>query len=646
MLNPITLGGRIKVAVLKCRMCGGDIVAGDGQTYGACDSCGSVVTLPRVDDQRMENLFNRANHFRLISEFDRAIATYEIILNEDNTNAEAHWGLLLSRYGIEYVEDPVSRERIPTCHRIHTTSILSDDDYMAALHYAPDEYSYSLYEAEGKRLTELQRSMLQVSAQAEPFDVFICYKETTDGGSRTKDSALAQDIYYQLVNAGFHVFFARVTLENILGRQYEPYIFAALNSAKVMLVIGTKPEHFNAVWVKNEWSRFLDLSRKDHEKVLIPCYRDMNVYNLPDKLSVLQSQDMSKIGFMQDLLHGIEKVIRQKKATETQREGNSGIVGATPGVDPLYRRACLFLEDGDFVQANEYFDRVLDLSPEFAPAYMGKLCVDKQINMEARLSDLREPIDEEPNFKKAVRFADVKQKEVYLGYQNKIKELILLDKNEAAYCCAIAAMEKSKNINDYRRVASRFNELGDFKDAKVQADACIRIANNLALQEKEEMYRAAVEKKQQAYGEHEFIFLARTFERMGDFRDAKQLAQECRQLVKEYAAKQKEELYQEAIKKRKEAKKEIEYLSAGRCFKALGDYKDALYRAEMCQRRAQKAAIRERREKLIRRIITILVLIVGAALCMLYYYVILPANTSNSRKKSVSAVSYGVACWR
>ena len=50
---------------------------------------------------------------------------------------------------------------------------------------------------------------------------------------------------------GYKVFFSRITLEDKLGMQYEPYIFAALNSAKVMLAFGTKYEYFHAVWVKN-----------------------------------------------------------------------------------------------------------------------------------------------------------------------------------------------------------------------------------------------------------------------------------------------------------------------------------------------------------------------------------------------------------
>mgnify|MGYP007110798585 CR=1 FL=1 len=42
---------------------------------------------------------------------------------------------------------------------------------------------------------------------------------------------------------------------------------------------------------------------------LLPCYRDMDPYDLPEALSVLQSYDMSKIGFMQDLIRGVKKVI-------------------------------------------------------------------------------------------------------------------------------------------------------------------------------------------------------------------------------------------------------------------------------------------------------------------------------------------------
>ena len=373
------------------------------------------------------NLYNRANHFRRQNEFDKAIGAYERILEQDDTDAEAHWGAVLSRYGIEYVEDPTSHARIPTCHRVQPTSILTDPDYLSALEYAPDDYSRSLYEQEAKHIADIQRGILAISAQEKPYDVFICYKETTDAGIRTKDSTLAQDIYYQLNNAGYKVFFARITLEDKLGQQYEPYIFAALNSAKVMLVIGTKPEFFNAVWVRNEWSRFLALMKDDRNKLLIPCYRDMDPYDLPEELSSLQSQDMSKIGFMQDVIRGVKKVLDAGKQ-EKQAPGVSQTqAGAAPSILSFLTRAQMFLEDGDWDSAGKYAEKILDIDPKCAQAYIVKLCVSRMVKREGDLVSCDSLLEGDMNYKKAIRFADDGQKKTYKGYNDAIKSRLALE---------------------------------------------------------------------------------------------------------------------------------------------------------------------------------------------------------------------------
>ena len=139
-----------------------------------------------------------------------------------------------------------------------------------------------VYKSEAEYIDKVQKGILEISNKEKPFDVFICYKETDDMGRRTPDSVLAQDLYYGLVKEGFKVFFSRITLESKLGTEYEPYIFAALNSAKAMVVVGTKPEYFNAVWVRNEWSRYLMLMQDDRSRTLIPAYKDMDPYDLPD----------------------------------------------------------------------------------------------------------------------------------------------------------------------------------------------------------------------------------------------------------------------------------------------------------------------------------------------------------------------------
>ncbi len=425
--------------IIKCKMCGGDIDFIPGATYGTCEYCGSTSTIPQAEDENKLNRYNRANHFRRQCEFDKAVAAYEKILEQDDTDAEAHWGAVISRFGIEYVEDPATHQRIPTCHRVQVASILTDEDYLAAVENAPDEESRRIYQEEAARIAEIQKGILAISANEKPYDVFICYKETDENGQRTRDSQWAQDVYYGLTEQGLKVFFSRITLEDKLGQQYEPYIFAALNSAKVMVVIGSRPEYFNAVWVKNEWSRYLSLMKHDHKRLLIPCYRDMDPYDLPEELSMLQSQDMSKIGFMQDLLRGIQKVMQQPtSAPQGVRVETATVETNAPGVTSLLKRAALFLEDGDTASAREYYDRVLDIDPECAEAYMGKVCAETGCRKESDLGALNYCVDMRGDWQKAVRFASAGQKQKYEGYMASVRAQVEEHCHELAIDCACA----------------------------------------------------------------------------------------------------------------------------------------------------------------------------------------------------------------
>ena len=453
--------------ILKCKMCGGDIQVKENTTFGTCESCGTTSTLPKINDERKANLYNRANHYRRQNEFDKAIQAYENILNEDSSDAEAHWGIVLSRYGIEYVEDPTSVQRIPTCHRVHSDPILNDADYIACLHNASDEYTKSLYEEEAKIISDIQKGILVISNKEEPFDVFICYKETTDTGSRTKDSALAQDLYYLLTKEGYRVFFSRITLESKLGQQYEPYIFNALNSSKVMLVIGTKPEYFNAVWVKNEWSRFLSLMKKDSSRLLIPCYRDMDAYDLPDEMSMLQSQDMSKIGFMQDIVHGIKKLAGNNK-TESSQSSSAGTGIIAPGVDSLIKRGFLFLEDSDWKQSTEYFNKVLDIDPEYASAYVGLLCAELKITKEDELGGCEKSISNLNNYQKAVRFSSGDFKNKLLSYDEQIKERL----KQINFDRLLKEKSEASTENDYIELVQQFKEMNGFMNSDELAIEC------------------------------------------------------------------------------------------------------------------------------------------------------------------------------
>ncbi|WP_026890390.1 toll/interleukin-1 receptor domain-containing protein [Lacrimispora aerotolerans] len=493
------------MALLKCKMCGGDIEASANQTYGTCDHCGSTMTLPKATDDQIANLYNRANHFRRQNNFDKAMMAYENILNINASSAEAHWGLVLSKFGIEYVEDPKTHERVPTCHRVHSDSILTDADYLSAIENAEDLHTKDLYELEAKRIAEIQKGILVISAQEEPYDVFICYKETSEGGTRTKDSALAQDIYYELTEEGYKVFFARITLEDKLGQLYEPYIFAALNSAKVMVVIGTKQEYFNAVWVKNEWSRYLSLIKKDRRKLLIPCYSDIDVYDLPEELSMFQSQDMTKIGFIQDLIRGIKKVLSANEdKTDSRLQSNSEISYLTPGVTQLLERTSLFLEDGNFQSAQEYCDRILDLEPRNAYAYFYKLLALLKLHCSEDIITHTKSLDGYLDYQKAVRFADESYKKTIQEYNKKINDRLETERIESTYQRGLSRLQGAETEQDYLELIELFDGLNGYKDSSEKADISRGFANEKLLERQREEEKARLEKEEKERLEQEY----------------------------------------------------------------------------------------------------------------------------------------------
>ena len=297
--------------VFKCKMCGGDIEVVEGSNIGKCLYCKSTMTLPSVDNEKLLNLYNRANNLRLSNEFDKAYGVYETILEIDENQLEAHWGLILCRYGVEYVDDPKTKKKMITCHRTKYESVLTDPDYKIIISKAYGD-ALNIYKEEAKTISNIQKKALEISNNEEDYDIFICYKEGDINGDRTPDSVIAQDIYNKLTDLNYKVFFARITLADKLGEEYEPYIFSALNSSKVMLVVGTNADNLNSVWVKNEWSRYLDLIKNKKKKVLIPVYSKMDAYELPEEFSMLQALCIDKVGSMQDLITAVGKIINKK----------------------------------------------------------------------------------------------------------------------------------------------------------------------------------------------------------------------------------------------------------------------------------------------------------------------------------------------
>lgn len=449
------------MAIFKCKMCGGDLNVTDGASVCTCAYCGTKQTLPKLCDEKRVAMFERANYFWRNNEFDKAMGIYEMVLATDDTDAEAYWSIVLCRYGIEYVEDPKSHKRVPTVNRFQTKSILRDEDYLNAIRCA-NGYQRDIFEAEAAQIDTIQKNISTISKEEKPYDVFICYKETDGTGARTHDSVYAQKIYDALSHEGLRVFFSRITLEDKIGTAYEPYIYAALHSAKVMLVVSLSAENMNAPWVKNEWDRYLSIAKQDSTKALIPCYKDMSPYDMPEEFTYLQAQDMGKIGFLQDLVRGVKKILATSAPTLQTQE--RAVQTAGEKAKPLLERAYIFLEDGNWKKANQYAEKVLDLEPKNTDAYLCKFLAAGEYlsfdRLQAETSELNKVVPLDADFFNAVEFANEKQKTQLDAF---------LDlRTEAQYQNACRDLEQCK----YEKARLTFDLLGDYKDAADKANEC------------------------------------------------------------------------------------------------------------------------------------------------------------------------------
>ena len=224
----------------------------------------------------------------------------------------------MARYGIKYEQDFDGR-MIPTCYAASIESVMKDDDYQKALQYADAECK-AYYERQAEYIERVRKEWVEKASKEKPYDIFICYKDSdiANGIERTQDSIAAQDLYIHLMNKGYRVFYSHESLRDKVGEKYEPYIFNALSTAKVMLVYGSKPEYITSTWLKNEWTRYekrIQAGEKNPNSLLVAC-EGFSPGELPTALSSRQCFNAGEKSFYGDLDEAIEHIVHPKKEKE------------------------------------------------------------------------------------------------------------------------------------------------------------------------------------------------------------------------------------------------------------------------------------------------------------------------------------------
>lgn len=384
------------MGALKCKMCGSNLEIEDSITVCKCEKCGTSQTVPDIEDDKELKLFERAGRLRFNCDFDKAAGIYNTITDSYPEEAEGYWGLILCKYGIEYA-DNASGKKVPVCHRISYDSVMDDEDFELVMENSDSE-SRAIFREEAKIIEENRKKYIQIAESEQPYDIYISYRAKDDNGDKTAVSEIAGHLYNKLTSARYRVFLSEAALKGKKQSDCEPYIYSALNSANVMLALGTSYDDYNNVWVKNEWNRYLEIAEKNKNKCLIPCYKDVDEYDIPKEFAGLKVCQLGNDDTFNNIMAEIANVVKQEsvnqpapkpeKAEPAEEIELEEIEIIEPvDINKLLDEGFSAISDKNWKKANKLFFQVLDEEPDNSKAYWGQLLVQQECTNAREMAD-------------------------------------------------------------------------------------------------------------------------------------------------------------------------------------------------------------------------------------------------------------------
>ena len=408
----------------KCRNCAAPLNPAEAQDgVIRCDYCGSVFTLPKKDTEpEALDAIRIGNHELDICRFDDAFASFNKAAQIDPNEPEAYMGMALATHKVQYIRDSVNNRLQPICHEVSNKVFAQDKNYQHALSLATPEQK-AQYERGCMDIDYIRGEFEKLKASGADYDCFICVKVTDDETKgRTPDYKLSDDIYFHLRGKGYKPFFSEREIQNRVGADYEALILYALYSSECMLVVCGNESYLQTAWVKNEYTRFLKMvadDEKESDSVAI-VFSGSPIERLPGRKGKLQGIDMRGVdpyGKITSFVENHTPEAKQKREQEKQRkaaeedarkkkldeqaqklanlEGRLASVqasGSATQFDSLLKRAKQFAEVSDFVNATEYYNKVLDASPENFDAWRGLFLAELEARDENELLKSRDGI--------------------------------------------------------------------------------------------------------------------------------------------------------------------------------------------------------------------------------------------------------------
>lgn len=258
---------------------------------------------------------------------------------------------------------------------------------------------------------------------------------------------------------------------------------------------------------------------------------------------------------------GVKKPLHNDEPTSNTANGNAtadNTVGVG-NVNNYLNRGFIFLEDGKWESANDYFEKALDIDCRCAEAYLGKLMCDLNLKHRNELGNCLTTFDDNKHFEKIMRFGDEDLKTEMHQYIS----TITTRNDENAYQRALDKMHNASTSEEYHMVALQFGKLGNYKDSVEMEAQCRELCEG---SEKDEKYSVAIEK----YNTDDSAAVKEALAIFGslvDWKDSKEYIEKCHKKIEVLKSREKRqrlvnEKVEKEVKKAKKIKTAIAVLSS------------------------------------------------------------------------------------
>lgn len=569
------------MAAFICRFCGTPLEL-SGSTVCECPGCNRLQSVPLIDSAEKRGLLTRAEQLRKEQRYDKAIQLYEKMISLSPTDADLYWALALCRYGVLFFADGGL-----TLLRTQAHSFLSDSDYQQAVKFAGDKQR-GFMESIAALIAEKQREISGLAVGIE-YDVLLCCGSSPEAAKRSTE------LYNRLASEKFNVFCTDITLADRARSECEPYIYAAVNSARVLLIAVTGTDIFNDVTVMNICGRFL--SEDLRGRAVIPILYGVLPGDLPPELSRFQAVNAANLGFEQDIIASIAALISGKSHDKTAQ-----------GASPLVRRAYIMLSDREFHEAEEICGRIEAQFP--AEAALIRLLCEYRLTAEEELGKLPADITASENYRLAMQYGSeairLKLKKYALSAQEKLhaKELSEKDRTlESAIPDSSNAVYSAKVKPVKKRFPFRLLPAGIVAAGLIVGAVIVLLPDGQTDAPEPEISSVDTryEQGKSLYENAEFREAEAVFISLGSYEDSADWVKKCRymqagQLLESGDPETAQSMYlrlggyQDSAQKANECSYKLaekienagDLKSAAEAFDALGSYYDSVSRKNIC----------------------------------------------------------------